>query len=58
MKSGYPFIQYKIKTVDGYILTIFRIPNVGSKKPAIFLLHGVQSTAGIFVGLGKRSMGK
>ncbi|XP_018561395.1 lipase 3-like [Anoplophora glabripennis] len=55
-KSGYPFVEYKVKTKDGYILTVFRIPGVASKKPPIFMLHGVQSTSGIFVGLGKHSM--
>lgn len=46
-----------MKTKDGYILTVFRIPQVDSQKPPIFMLHGVQSTSGIFVGLGKHSMG-
>lgn len=56
-KTGYPFIQYKIKTIDKYILTVFRIPRVGSVKPAVFLLHGVQGTSAIFVGLGRNSLG-
>ncbi|XP_060531539.1 uncharacterized protein LOC132705123 [Cylas formicarius] len=55
-KTGYPFMEYKIRTPDDYILTIFRIPNFNANKPPIFLLHGVQSTSGIFVGLGKRSI--
>lgn len=56
-KTGYPFIEYKVKTSDGYILKVFRIPNFGSKKPAIFMLHGVQGTSAIFVGLNKQSIG-
>ncbi|CAH0560919.1 unnamed protein product [Brassicogethes aeneus] len=55
-KSGYPFIEYKVQTRDGYILTVFRIPSVNKKKPAVFMLHGVQSSAGIFVGLGRSSL--
>ncbi|VEN49251.1 unnamed protein product [Callosobruchus maculatus] len=55
-KTGYPFIEYKVKTTDGYILTVFRIPRVGSTKPPVFMLHGVQSSAAIFVSLGKSSM--
>ncbi|CAH1159899.1 unnamed protein product, partial [Phaedon cochleariae] len=55
-KSGYPFMEYKVKTSDGYILTVFRIPVLASTKPAVFLLHGVQSTSAIFLGLGKSSM--
>nr|CAI5820930.1 unnamed protein product [Callosobruchus analis] len=45
-----------VKTTDGYILTVFRIPRIGSTKPPVFMLHGVQSSAAIFVSLGKSSM--
>ncbi|KAG5865739.1 hypothetical protein JTB14_023204 [Gonioctena quinquepunctata] len=55
-KTGYPFMEYKVKTSDGYILTVFRIPNVGSRKPAVFLMHGVQGTSAIFLGLGRNSI--
>lgn len=51
-------MEYKVKTKDGYVLTLFRIPSVGAKKEPVFMLHGVQSTAGIYVGLGKDSLGR
>lgn len=50
-------MQYKAQTQDGYILTIFRIPGVQSNKGPVFLMHGVQSTSGIFVSLGRDSLG-
>ncbi|XP_074041304.1 lipase 3 [Leptinotarsa decemlineata] len=55
-KSGYPFMEYKVKTNDGYFLTVFRIPGVASSKPPIFLMHGVQGTSAIYLGLGKNSL--
>lgn len=51
-------MEYKVKTRDGYILTVFRIPSVNLKKPPVFMLHGVQSSSGIYVGLGRSSLGK
>ncbi|CAG9762365.1 unnamed protein product [Ceutorhynchus assimilis] len=54
--TGYPIITYKVRTQDDFHLTVFRIPGVNPDKPPIFMLHGVQSTSGIFVGLGKRSI--
>lgn len=50
-------MQYKAQTQDGYILTIFRIPSVQTDKAPVFLMHGVQSTSGIFVSLGQDSLG-
>ncbi|KAK9870872.1 hypothetical protein WA026_009830 [Henosepilachna vigintioctopunctata] len=55
-KTGYPFQQYKVQTIDGYILTLFRIPSLNARKEAVFMLHGIQSTSAIFVGLGKNSL--
>ncbi|XP_048526593.1 lipase 3 [Dendroctonus ponderosae] len=54
--TGYPIITYKVRTQDDFHLTVFRIPGVNPTKPPIFMLHGVQSTSGMFVGLGKRSI--
>ncbi|XP_066145562.1 lipase 3-like [Euwallacea fornicatus] len=54
--TGYPIITYKVRTEDDFHLTVFRIPGVNDRKPPVFMLHGVQSTSGIFVGLGKRSI--
>lgn len=50
-------------TEDGYILTLFRIPNdpsknVKVKKEPLFLMHGIVSTSATFLGLGKDSLGK
>lgn len=50
-------------TEDGYILTLFRIPNDPGKnlkvrKEPLFLMHGIVSTSATFLGLGKDSLGK
>lgn len=47
-----------MRTGDDFHLTVFRIPGLRQDKPPVFMLHGVQSTSGIFVGLGKRSIGE
>ncbi|XP_030378029.1 lipase 3 [Scaptodrosophila lebanonensis] len=44
---GYPIEEHVVQTSDGYILTMHRIPyskqtgNDGSKRPVIFLMHGL-----------------
>ncbi|KAI5737914.1 hypothetical protein M8J77_000710 [Diaphorina citri] len=40
---GYPAEEHKVTTEDGYILTIFRIPNPG-KTPVLFL-HGLTASS-------------
>ncbi|XP_045479566.1 lipase 3-like [Harmonia axyridis] len=58
-KTGYPFQEFKVQTKDGYILTLFRIPSIhsgNSGKGPVFMLHGIQSTAAIFVSLGRHSI--
>ena len=37
--KGYPAEEHNVTTPDGYILTIFRIPN--PNKPTVFLQHGL-----------------
>lgn len=42
---GYPFESYQVRTVDGYILTTFRIPhgrdqNPSNDRPAVLIQHG------------------
>lgn len=37
---------------------MFRIPSVNGGKGPVFMLHGIQSTAAIFVSLGRNSLGK
>ena len=56
-RSGYPFMEYRVQTKDGYILNVFRIPSVRQDKGPVFMMHGVQSTSGIFVSLGPNSLG-
>lgn len=60
---GYPVVTYKVQTPDGYILTMFRIPNDHSKNPnaryhPIYLQHGLVATCATFLGKGKDSLGK
>ncbi|KAF2882050.1 hypothetical protein ILUMI_24122 [Ignelater luminosus] len=58
-KHGYPVEVHKVITLDGYILTVFRIPNYYSKTPRrepVFLQHGWMSSAAFFVAHGKESL--
>lgn len=55
-RTGYPFQEFKVQTKDGYILTVFRIPNLNTGKGPVFLMHGVLSNSAIFVGLGRNSL--
>lgn len=50
----YPFEQHKVRTYDGYFLTIFRIPGkkgealetaVAAKRPVVLLWHGLLDSA-------------
>lgn len=52
--KGYPFEQHKVRTYDGFFLTIFRIPGrkndtlegaIAAKRPAILLWHGLLGSA-------------
>lgn len=49
-KYGYEAETHTIRTSDGYLLTMHRIPNPG--KPAIFLQHGILSSSADWVVLG------
>jgi len=49
-KYGYPSETHTIRTDDGYILTMDRIPNRG--KPVVYLQHGILSSAADWVILG------
>ncbi|KAJ8915893.1 hypothetical protein NQ315_015506, partial [Exocentrus adspersus] len=57
---GYPVVEYKVRTPDGYILTVFRIPNENPGNPKtkhpVYLQHGLVATCANFVGLGKNSL--
>ncbi|XP_071452435.1 lipase 3-like [Hetaerina americana] len=61
-KYGYPAESHVVKTEDGYLLTIHRIPyspkspkRAGSKRPAVFLQHGLLGSSAdwIFSGVDK-----
>jgi len=53
-QKGYPFEQHKLKTYDGYFLTVFRIPGakgellepaIAANKPVVLLWHGLLDSA-------------
>lgn len=58
--NGYPVIEYKVQTLDGFILTLFRIPSNNPKAALfpVYLQHGLVATCANFIGLGKDSLGK
>ncbi|KAF2898467.1 hypothetical protein ILUMI_07707 [Ignelater luminosus] len=61
IKHGYPLEIHRVVTPDGYILTVFRIPNYNSpnaalRKTPVFLQHGLASTSANFLGKGKDSL--
>lgn len=45
-KYGYSIDEHQVLTQDGYILTLFRIPNDG---PVVFLMHGLLGSADDYV---------
>ncbi|CAG9767019.1 unnamed protein product [Ceutorhynchus assimilis] len=51
----YPIETHQVKTNDGYILTMHRIPNKKSNKPPVFLMHGLllSSIDWVVMGPGK-----
>lgn len=58
---GYPLLEYKVKSGDGHILTVFRIPNhkthtEHTKYHPVYLQHGLVATCATFLGLGKNSL--
>ncbi|CAG9853867.1 unnamed protein product [Phyllotreta striolata] len=60
-RMGYPVLTYKVLTPDGYILTMFRIPNNHSSNPnakyhPIYLQHGLVATCATFLGKGRDSL--
>lgn len=60
-RNGYPFQKYKVQTKDGYILSLFRIPNnntdkTGPRQPLI-LQHGIAINSAAWLLQGKKSLG-
>ncbi|XP_066145567.1 uncharacterized protein [Euwallacea fornicatus] len=58
---GYPVQTYKVVTKDGYVLTMFRIPNDGrvnphAKKHPVYFQHGLVATCNNFLALKKDSL--
>ncbi|CAG9762366.1 unnamed protein product [Ceutorhynchus assimilis] len=58
---GYPVQTYRIVTRDGYILTLFRIPNDSQRNPhakkhPVYLQHGLVATCNNFLALQKDSL--
>nr|AOH73340.1 lipase 11 [Lygus lineolaris] len=54
LPQGYPLQAYEVKTADGYILTVFRIPygkngSSSSSRPPILLQHGIFATSASWV---------
>ncbi|KAI4458907.1 lysosomal acid lipase-related [Holotrichia oblita] len=57
--AGYPLETYKLTSTDGYILTVFRLPNVNyshSNGYSVFIQHGILSNGANFVTLGNVSL--
>lgn len=46
VKYGYPLEEHQVVTEDGYLLTMFRIPGLGSP---VLLMHGLTGSADDFV---------
>ncbi|KAH1022243.1 hypothetical protein HUJ04_011667 [Dendroctonus ponderosae] len=58
---GYPVQTYRVVTKDGYILTLFHMPNDGSRNPhakkhPVYLQHGLVATCNNFLALQKDSL--
>ncbi|CAK1584937.1 unnamed protein product [Parnassius mnemosyne] len=51
-KYGYPIKRHQVTTKDGYILSMYRIPNNGS---VVFLMHGLLGSSDDFVVAGPES---
>ncbi|KAJ3659191.1 hypothetical protein Zmor_010893 [Zophobas morio] len=56
--NGYPVIEYRVPTSDGFILTMFRIPPKKSTAPKypVYLQHGLSSTSDYFVSIKRNSL--
>lgn len=52
VKYGHPMERHKVVTEDGYVLSMFRIPNNGS---VVFLMHGLLGSADDYVVTGPQS---
>ncbi|KRT85849.1 hydrolase, partial [Oryctes borbonicus] len=60
-KYNYTCEEHTVKTPDGYILTLHRIPhgntdkyNASTKRPVVFLQHGILASSGDWVITGRK----
>lgn len=54
--ENYPAERHQVKTNDGYILTVYRIPqisNVKNNRKVILLMHGMTSAAPAYLTFGR-----
>ncbi|KAK5643365.1 hypothetical protein RI129_007210 [Pyrocoelia pectoralis] len=60
-RNGYTEEEHKVITKDGYILTLFRIPNrrgsIKTPGPPVFLQHGAVVNCASFINRGSKSLG-
>lgn len=57
VEHGYAVENHTVRTADGYLLGVFRLPNPG--KPPVLLAHGMLSSSADFLTLGKgRALGE
>ena len=47
-KAGYPSETHMVKTEDGYLLTMHRIPGLAG-SPTVFLQHGILASSADWV---------
>lgn len=57
-RHGYPIETYEATTDDGYILTIFRLPNDTAAAQTVYIQHGANTDSTVWVDIGNRSLGK
>ncbi|XP_031637602.1 lipase 1-like, partial [Contarinia nasturtii] len=54
--ENYPAEKHTVQTKDGYILSVYRIPNVNARRNnhrIILLMHGITMAAPIFLTMGR-----
>lgn len=62
LRQGYLLQSYEVKTDDGYILTLYRIPHdnedTDKKRQPVLLEQGFISKEPAFLYVGNKSLGK
>ncbi|KAJ1526275.1 hypothetical protein ONE63_009429 [Megalurothrips usitatus] len=49
--AGYAAETHEVRTADGYLLTMHRLPNPG--RPAVYVQHGLLASSAVWVVLGR-----